>query len=85
MSIFPMSENFVAIPTKEYSQARTDILGTAGATVYSKASSPRMERLNAKLKENRAAGVGPTPRDRDANLIEYLKALDVEWEREIRE
>jgi hypothetical protein len=85
MSIFPMSENFVAIQTKEYSQARIDILGAAGATVYLKTSSVRMERLNAKRKENRAVGVGPTPRDRDANLIGYLKALDAEWEREIRE
>ena len=79
MHDFPIAEQYITVASKGYFQACLDILLGDYAEIDPDALRERIERLISKRVETRAVVVGSSPQHKDAELIEYLKAIDNAW------
>jgi len=78
----PLAEQYVAIARKGYFQACLDLLFGDDAKIGPDALRVRMERLSSKRAETPAAAARLSPQHDDAELIEYLAAIDNAWQRQ---
>ena len=79
MLSFPIAGQYITIGSKGYFQACLDLLLGDDARIDPDALRVRIERLISERVETRAAVVRSSPQDKDAELIEYLKAIDDAW------
>ena len=76
---FPITEQYITIASKGYFQACLDLLLGDDARIDPDALRVRIERLISKRVDTRAAVARSSPQHKDAELIEYLKAIDNAW------
>ena len=76
---FPIAEQYITIASKDYFQACLDLLLGDDAKIDPDALRVRIERLISRRVETRAPVVISSLQPKDAELIEYLKAIDNAW------
>ena len=77
---FALAEQYIAIARRSYFQACLDLLLRSNAKISPDALRVRVEQLISKRAEIPAAAVESPPLDGDAELIEYLAAIDSAWQ-----
>ena len=79
---FPLAEQYVAPARKGYFQACLDLLFGEDAKIGPEALQVRIGRLSSRRVETPAVAVRSSPQHDDAELIEYLAAIDNAWRRQ---